>query len=366
MTTHDSVRPVLDDEDDRPRLGRSETGAFSSSAAGPGDDPGADDDVGPEALDDADAVLRRLAVARALARGTAAEPGRPGAHAPVDGSETGAVTHRGVRWRLRPVSAVAVMALVVLLAGAGWWLSRPAVDAAPYAGAEGAEGAAVGGATAATGAEDPVAPTAGDPVVAGAGGAQGAPLVPGDGIAGGMAPGGGGDGAPGTAGSGTSTTIEVHVVGAVREPGLVTVSAGARVGDVVLAAGGLTRRADQRSVNLARVVADGEQVVVPRRGERTVGASPSGMGVGAGASGNGGAGSGSRASTAAGAPEGVVNLNSADVAALDTLPGIGPALAQRIVDWREQNGAFTAVEQLLDVSGIGEATFARLHDRIAL
>ena len=348
MTTHDSGRP-LDDEDDRPRLGRTGTAILSSSAAGPGAAPGADEDVGPEVLDDADAVLRRLTVARTLARGTAAEPRRPGACAPVDdGFETAAVTHRGVRWRLRPASAAAVMVLVVLLAGAGWWLSRPAVDAVPYAGAE-----------------DSAAPTAGDPVTTGAGGAQGAPPAPDDGSAGGPVPGGGGDGAPGAAGSGTST-IEVHVVGAVREPGLVTVSAGARVGDVVLAAGGLTRRADQRSVNLARVVADGEQVVVPRRGERTVGTPSSGAGVGTGPSGNGGAGSEDGASAAAGAPEGIVNLNSADVAALDTLPGIGPALAQRIVDWREQNGAFTAVEQLMDVSGIGEATFARLHDQVAL
>ncbi|GAA1771288.1 hypothetical protein GCM10009747_36040 [Agromyces humatus] len=141
----------------------------------------------------------------------------------------------------------------------------------------------------------------------------------------------------------------VHVLGAVAQPGLVELEAGARVVDAVAAAGGLTPEADPAGVNLARPVVDGEQLVVP-----VVGAVPQ-PGVATGGAPGGGVPAG----------DGLVHLNTADVAELDTLPRIGPALAQRIIEWRDANGPFTSAEQLLDVAGIGDAVFAGLADKVA-
>jgi competence protein ComEA len=145
----------------------------------------------------------------------------------------------------------------------------------------------------------------------------------------------------------STTPLLVHVLGAVARPGLVELSAGARVVDAVAAAGGFTADADPAGVNLARPVVDGEQLVV-----LAIGQAPPPAAGGA---------SGSTGATA----DGVVHLNTADVAALDTLPRIGPALAQRIIDWREANGPFTSVDQLLEVAGIGDAVFSGLADRVA-
>ncbi len=141
----------------------------------------------------------------------------------------------------------------------------------------------------------------------------------------------------------------MHVLGAVSQPGLVELEAGARVVDAVAAAGGLASDADPAGVNLARPVVDGEQLVVP-----VVGAVPP-------------PGAGGAAGAVAGTPaaDGLVHLNTADVAELDTLPRIGPALAQRIIDWRDANGPFTSTEQLLDVAGIGDAVFSGLADKVA-
>lgn len=149
--------------------------------------------------------------------------------------------------------------------------------------------------------------------------------------------------------------LVVHVLGAVAEPGLYEFADGARVVDAVAAAGGFLRRADRGALNLARPLADGEQLLVLAKGQRA--APPSGSG-GTGASpGTPGA---PAPSSGSGAP-GPVNLNTADLAALDTLPRIGPALAQRILDWRTANGAFASVEDLMAVPGIGEATFEGLR-----
>ncbi|MFD4421543.1 ComEA family DNA-binding protein [Agromyces sp. NPDC058484] len=153
----------------------------------------------------------------------------------------------------------------------------------------------------------------------------------------------------GGSGGGVGTApLLVHVLGAVARPGLVELTSGARVVDAVAAAGGFTADADPAGVNLARPVVDGEQLVVLAVGQvppPAVGGSPSTDGAGG---------------------DGVVHLNTADLAALDTLPRIGPALAQRIIDWREANGPFTSVDQLLDVAGIGDAVFSGLTDRVAL
>ncbi|GAA2459549.1 helix-hairpin-helix domain-containing protein [Agromyces soli] len=167
----------------------------------------------------------------------------------------------------------------------------------------------------------------------------------------------GDEAAPGAAltGAPASPVLLVHVLGAVARPGLVELEPGARVVDAIAAAGGLTAEADAGGVNLARPVTDGEQLLVPRPGE----VPPPQPGAVGGASGAGGE------PGAAGAA-GVVQLNTAGLAELDTLPRIGPALAQRILDWRAANGGFTSVEQLLEVAGIGDAVFAGLVDRVAL
>jgi competence protein ComEA len=146
----------------------------------------------------------------------------------------------------------------------------------------------------------------------------------------------------------TSAAVVVSVVGLVVRPGLVTLPAGARVADAVAAAGGMLPEADPGSVNLAAVVTDGAQIAVGVPGAAT---GPDGGGAPAG----GGSGPGSR-----------VDLNAATAAELDALPGIGPVLAQRIVDHRTRNGPFRSVDQLDDVPGIGPAIAAELAELVAV
>ncbi|MFQ6170352.1 helix-hairpin-helix domain-containing protein [Oryzobacter sp. R7] len=151
-------------------------------------------------------------------------------------------------------------------------------------------------------------------------------------------------GAPGTAGG-----VVVHVVGQVRRPGLQRLPPGSRVADAVEAAGGATSRADLARVNLARVLVDGEQVLVPAPGD------PDPPGAAA-------------AGGSAGVPSGggKVSINTADLAGLDTLPGVGPVLAQRILDWRSAHGRFTSVDELGEVSGIGEKVLENLRPLVTL
>lgn len=149
--------------------------------------------------------------------------------------------------------------------------------------------------------------------------------------------------------SASARSLVLSVVGRVRHPGLVTVSAGARLIDALKAAGGALPGVDLTTLNLARKVVDGEQIVV---GGPTTG-------------GPGGAQSGA-AVTPSGDPPSVINLNSATPAELDSLPGVGPVIAQRILDWRSAHGGFTNVEQLRDVSGIGDRTFERLRDLVTV
>ncbi|WP_144750369.1 ComEA family DNA-binding protein [Curtobacterium pusillum] len=149
--------------------------------------------------------------------------------------------------------------------------------------------------------------------------------------------------------------VVVHVVGAVQRAGVVSLGAGSRVSVAIDRAGGATPDADLARLNLARVVVDGERLYVPKVGETEV---PAALGDGAAVAGPGGAESGSDGGDA------IVDLNSADQAALETLPGIGPSLAGRILAWREEHGRFGSVEDLLDVSGIGDGRLADLRDRV--
>lgn len=150
--------------------------------------------------------------------------------------------------------------------------------------------------------------------------------------------------------------IVVSVTGLVAQPGLVTLPAGARVAEAIAAAGGASEGADLTGVNLAARLVDGDSVVI--------GSAPASGSVGSGVSGAGGTAgaSGGGASAAAG----LVNLNTADEAALDTLPGVGPVMAQNILAWRETNGKFTTIEQLQEISGIGPSRYAQLSPLVTV
>ena len=152
------------------------------------------------------------------------------------------------------------------------------------------------------------------------------------------------------------TRIAIHVVGAVQQPGVYHLVVGARGDDALRAAGGPTRDADVRRVNLAAPLMDGQQFVVPRLGERLTTTVPSlGSVVGGQSAGDTGINPGVNL----GAPL-LVDLNQATVAELDQLPGVGPSTARAIIDHRTRNGPFASVDDLLAVRGIGHAKLAEL------
>jgi len=148
----------------------------------------------------------------------------------------------------------------------------------------------------------------------------------------------------------TPAPVVVYVSGAVAHPGVYTLPAGARVADALQAAGGATAEADLAQLNLARRVRDEEQIHVPRPGETPPPASNAPP----------------AASTPSGAAAGKVNINSAGLAELDSLPGIGPGYAQRIIDYRTSHGPFRSVEEIQNVPGIGPSTFARIREFITV
>lgn len=135
--------------------------------------------------------------------------------------------------------------------------------------------------------------------------------------------------------------VFVHVLGEVQQPGVIELEEGDRVQQAIEAAGGVTDNASLNGVNLARTVIDGEQILVPAEGET--------LEVPGAASAHG---------------PGLINLNHADASSLETLPRVGPALAARIIEWRETNGGFRGVDDLLNVSGIGPKVFAELQDLV--
>ncbi len=206
-----------------------------------------------------------------------------------------------------------VLAVVVAigLGGTTWWLLRGDNDPTAV-GAVGGVGVGVPAPTDAPGATSSTGPAAGAPATV----ASGPPA------------------------QATTGEVTVDVAGKVRKPGVRVLPAGSRVVDALDAAGGARQGVDLSSLNLARVLTDGEQILVG------VDPAPGAVPPGEAASVPG-----------AGAP---VNLNTADLTLLETLPGVGPVTAQAIVTWRESNGGFTAVDQLVDVDGIGEATLADL------
>jgi competence protein ComEA len=134
----------------------------------------------------------------------------------------------------------------------------------------------------------------------------------------------------------------VHVVGAVRRAGVYRVPAGRRIEDAIRLAGGATRHADLQAINLAAKVADGQQVVVPRRGATPAAAAPGG---------------------ASSAP---INLNTATAEQLDTLDGVGPSTAEKILTFRQQHGGFSSLDDLTQIPGIGPKKLAALKPQVTL
>lgn len=150
------------------------------------------------------------------------------------------------------------------------------------------------------------------------------------------------------------TEVYVDVDGAVASPGVYRLQDGARVSQAIDAAGGLTAEADVTGLNRAAKVTDGQKIYVPAVGEQQAASAAGGVEGGAAAV------SGARASS------GLVNINTASAAELQTLSGIGPSMAQSIIDERTKNGAFTSVDDLMRVSGIGEKKFAKIKDCICV
>lgn len=221
--------------------------------------------------------------------------------------------------------AVLAMTAVVSIAVTAWLLHRPATPVERVA--EVAEITASPSAAAALVTPAPTASATGPD----AGSASGSP-----------------SGSPASSG-----VVVVDVAGKVRRPGVLTLPAGSRVTDAITRAGGPRAGVSLTSLNLARVLVDGEQILV--------GVAPVG-GVAAPAAG----GSGAAGSGAAGSDGPLVNLNTATLTELDGLPGVGPVTAQKILDWRDSHGAFSAVDELLEIDGIGEKTLAQLASRVTL
>ncbi|WP_219924487.1 ComEA family DNA-binding protein [Nocardioides campestrisoli] len=301
-----------------------------SAATHPGADPGSQPgvDLGPDLAVDGAAGSQWGA-----GPGTGVAPARPGLVLPVPGRHAArrglgrGLLLPGLRGSvaLRPahLTVVAVLA-VVALGWTTWWvvsgepestvLPVPAGDTSPVA------------------APSTTASTAQAP----------GPGSPGTGVPSAQA--GPAGAASGASGGGPAAEVVVDVAGKVRRPGLAVLPVGSRVADALAAVGGARPGVDLTSLNLARVLVDGEQLLV-------------GVDVAAGPAGPVGS---APAGGPAPSPGGLVNLNTADEALLDTLPGVGPVTAAAIVAWRSEHGGFSAVDQLLDVNGIGEVTLAEL------
>ncbi|MEQ7846824.1 ComEA family DNA-binding protein [Nocardioides kribbensis] len=279
----------------------------------PGSAPPADGAAAPPAAADADAAVDGVVPVPV-----------PGRHA-ARRSGVGVGRSWAARLPAVPLQPGHVAALALMVAAAlaltCWWVVRsdPVVEAAPAA-AAGPEAA-----------PSPLVPTTPEAFGAAPTGAVGAE-------------------ASGQA-SGEAATVTVDVTGKVRRPGIAVLEAGSRVVDALEAAGGARPGVDLAGLNLARVLVDGEQVVV---------------GVAAVAAPAPAAAPGAVPGPEAGAPVATVSLNTATQAELEALPEVGPVTAQAILAWREEHGGFTSVQELLEVDGIGDATLAQIAPHVTL
>ncbi len=169
----------------------------------------------------------------------------------------------------------------------------------------------------------------------------------------------------------TTPDLVVHVIGAVANPGVVRLPPGSRVQDAVDQAGGAVSDAELTRINLARSLLDGERIWVPVSGEEPPedvgGPGPAASGSSSGVPSPGLTGPGTGGNPGAGPPgQAPVDLNTADAALLDTLPGVGPVTAESILAWRSQHGRFSTVEELLEVKGIGERTLEELRPHLSV
>jgi len=164
---------------------------------------------------------------------------------------------------------------------------------------------------------------------------------------------------PATQSAGTATPVVVDVAGKVRRPGLVTLPLGARVADALKSAGGVRPSVELTALNLARPLVDGEQILVGVQAvPAPAGSVPAPVPSAVPTPGT--------AAIPPGTPATLVNLNTATLEQLDTLPGVGPVTGQAILDWRSANGAFSTVDELIEVDGIGDATLADLRDLVTV
>ena len=148
--------------------------------------------------------------------------------------------------------------------------------------------------------------------------------------------------------------LYIDISGEVRKPGVYKVASGTRLFEVIEKAGGLTEDADINSFNQAEAISDGQKVIIPSKGESD------------GSSASVSSASPSAGSVSGSASAGLVNINTADSTGLQELPGVGPATAEKIIKYREENGRFTSKEDLMNVSGIGEKTYAKMEKSITL
>lgn len=264
-------------------------------------------------------------------------PGRHARPAPVgreggilDRARGGLAGPRQAAAGLHGRHLAAVLALVLALGGvAAWTLGRSSPQ--PVAVRANGVAAPVGGADLSSSPAIPADARGPDPV---GGPEPGAPTV---------AEPTSGAGAVEGAGGAVGEVVVVDVAGRVRRPGVATLPAGSRVVDALRHAGGARPGVRLSSLNLARVLVDGEQILV--------GVRPAPTAAGAAVASDGG---------------GLVNLNTADAAALEELPGVGPVTAEKIISWRGEHGPFTAIEELLDVDGIGPKTLAEVAPHATL
>lgn len=151
----------------------------------------------------------------------------------------------------------------------------------------------------------------------------------------------------------TKAPVAVHVIGAVPRPGLYEFAEGARVQDAINAAGGLLASASVDTINLAALLEDGQQLVIPFKDGDAPTEDPNALNL-------------PGATETPPSNSDLININTASLEELDSLPGIGPTIAQRIIDYREENGEFDSIEDIMNVSGVGPSTFEQIQDLITV